>query len=125
MTIFKASVAALAFVITGAVSTFAQDRAPALIVEKGIGRVAVDGIQMSFVMGEAYDPNNEYPDDEPNFTSVRKITVHDDRGTFLAGVETLEKWCRSEPEAIDPMNINLEQFKKLKAEWLKNPKALA
>jgi hypothetical protein len=59
MTIFKASVAALALVATGAGGVSARDVAPALTVEKNIGKVAVDGVEMSFVMGEAYDPDNK------------------------------------------------------------------
>ncbi|NTE37647.1 hypothetical protein [Agrobacterium tumefaciens] len=118
MTIFKTSFAALALVVTGVTDASSFDKAPELAFEKGIGKVAVNGVELSFVMGKAYDPNDEYDDDEPSFTSVRNISVYDDRGTFLAAVETLEKRCRSEPY---PMNVDLDKFKKLRADWLKNP----
>ena len=87
-----------------------------VVDEKGFGKVTVDGVNMTFIMGEAYDPKDEFPDDEPNFTSVRKIALRDDRGTFLAAVEKFEMACRSDQYA---MNVDLDKFKKLKADWLK------
>lgn len=118
MNILKTSFATLVFVSVGLINaSIARDIAPVLTVEERVGKVAIDGIEMSFLMGEVYDPNDEYDDDEPNFTSVQKINVYDDRGTFLAAVEALEKVCRSEPY---PMNVDLNKFKKLKNDWLKN-----
>jgi hypothetical protein len=118
MNIFKTSFAALVLVAAGGISSFALDSAPVLAVKDRIGKVVVDGTEMTFLMGEVYDPNNKYDDDEPDFTSVRKTSVYDDRGTFLAAVEVLEKQCQSEPA---PMNVDMEKFKKLKVDWLKNP----
>ena len=112
MTIFKVSVAALALIATGVGSASAREEAPALIVKEGIGKVAVDDVEMSFNMGK---PSN--PKDDESFTSVRDTSVYDDRGTFLAAVETLERRCRS---YMHPMNVDLDKFKKLKAVWLKN-----
>jgi hypothetical protein len=95
---------------------FPAQAGPALIIEDGVGKVTVDGGKMFFVMGSAYDPDDKYPDDEPDLESVRDTSVYDDRGTFLAVVETFEKQCRSEPY---PMNVDFDKFKKLKADWLK------
>ncbi|MBD9490515.1 hypothetical protein [Ensifer sp. ENS11] len=89
-----------------------------MLGEDGIGKVTVDGVEMSFDMGKPYDLENEFEDDESNLVSVRKTSVYDDRGTFLAAVETLEKRCRTEPY---PMNVDLGKFRKLRANWLKNP----
>lgn len=122
MTSIHAFVVALACILVEVGSALAVERTPSVLVEDGIGKVTIDGVEMSFDMGKPYDLENKFEDDEPNLISVRKTSVYDDRGTFLAAVETLEERCRTEPY---PMNVDLAKFRKLRANWLKNPATAA